>query len=65
MISLQLQKSPRMMPLQKAPLIFRLFLTSVAILPMFAVMIGVQTGFRITDNSCAGDVGWDLTTMWH
>jgi hypothetical protein len=65
MIYLALRKSPRMAPLQKAPFILRFFLTSAAILVMFSVMIAVQAESQIVDESCAPDVGWDLTTMWH
>jgi len=54
-----------MAPLQKAPFILRFFLTSAAILVMFSVMIAVQAESQIVDESCAPDVGWDLTTMWH
>ena len=65
MILLELGESRKMEPLKKSPLVLRLFLTSAAILAVFAVMIGLQTGFQVIDKSCAGDVCWDLTTMWH
>jgi hypothetical protein len=66
MISLQLQKSPRITPLQKSPLIFRLFLTSVAILVITIAMAAVELQneqFEGLGNPAVSDQdnGWYLT----
>ena len=61
MILLELGRARKIEPLKKSPLVFRLFLTSVAILAMFEVM---QTDFQTIDRSCVRDAGWDLTTRW-
>lgn len=64
MISLGLGEAQKIQPLKKSPLVLRLFLTSVEILAMFAVMIAVQTDFQTIDRSCVRDAGWGLTTRW-
>jgi nitrogen fixation-related uncharacterized protein len=65
MIYLALQKSPRMAPLQKAPLIFRLFLTSVAILVVMIAMAAVELQNEqferlATPSQSSLDDGWYL-----
>jgi hypothetical protein len=66
MISLQLQKSPCMVPLQKAPLIFRVFLTSVAILIVMIAMASVELQNQqfeglANPSGSEPDNGWYLT----
>jgi hypothetical protein len=66
MIYLALRKSPRTMPLQKAPFILRFFLTSVAVLVVMLAMAAVELQneqFEGLANPSVSplDDGWYLT----
>jgi len=66
MIYLALRKSPRIVPLQRAPLIFRVFLACVAILVVMMAMVAVELQNEqfegLADPSAsAPDNGWNLT----
>ena len=65
MNSLRLQKTSRFEPLQKAPLLLRIFVTAVAILIVFTLLEAIERQADPIDEPCAQDAGWDLNRMWH
>lgn len=62
MVYLRLRKLPRIEPLQKAPLFFRVFVTVVAILVVLSVLATIESQLERIGCSAEMDPGWEMIT---